>query len=449
VAQKCSKIRWIICHDENASQTFLVWNVKIKGGVLKVKEVTVPIEMVDPKKLIQNPQREYLKTLPDKKQGRFLMIRDSIIVNGVKQPLLVRRSDQMILGGHTRCEIAVELELPEVPVQYVEVDDDEALYLVIEDNLDHAEDEEDVMKIARQCQELKRLAGRKQGRPKKTDPGDVFFSDNIAEKLNMSDITFRRYVILNRLISPLQNLVSTGNIGVKSGAILAKLSKKNQKKVYESIKSRAFSKTYRMKEVDADGYRKAFTDQEKVEGDDELEIVSTEELTEGLIEDDYDFYVKKVGNDEDISEEEDNNDVITYQNMEQNALKKLMIQGNADILESSYDIDKVIFLSAEDQKHRIGATQRGAQEKMEALLSIEDPDARRKFSVSKVKSTVRAHQLAVERAEVELITELATLAPDDYEDVEEQWGNLTQAFERAAKKFELALEKLRANHVGK
>ena len=40
--------------------------------------------------------------------------------------------------------------------------------------------------------------------------------------------------------------------------------------------------------------------------------------------------------------------------------------------------------------------------------------------------TVRANQLAAERAEVELITELETPIPDNNEDIEEQWKSLTK-----------------------
>lgn len=130
---------------------------------------TLSMDMVDPQGLVENPLRAKARTIPDKEQGRYLMIRDSIIANGIKNPVIVQQSTRMILGGHTRRDIAIELGI-QVPVTWVDVDDDEALYLLLEDNLDHAKDEKDIMKIAWQCKELKRLEGRMAGRPKKSGP---------------------------------------------------------------------------------------------------------------------------------------------------------------------------------------------------------------------------------------------------------------------------------------
>ena len=393
------------------------------------------IVLIDPKRLVINPLREKARTVPDRNDGRYITIKESIVVNGIKQPLLVQQGTNMILGGHTRREIAMELSMNEVPVQYVDVDDEEARYMLIEDNLDRAEDEKDIMKIAWQCYELKMITGKKQGRPKKNNPGELFLDGNVSNKMNMSETAFRRYVLLNNLIEPLQKMASAGQIGVKSGAVIAQISPENQEKVYESIKNRAMAASYRMKEDEAEGYRHAF---EKDTYDGDQSMISKDQFDDFDTmheDDDLDSLFEDKANRENYSSA----DLLSLQ-----AMQKLHGKSNADVLQIAYDVDRETSSPIEERDARMDATTKVAQKKMESVLSIKDEKAQKKYAVTKLRGTVRSYQLAAERAEVELMTELATLAPDTYEEIEDQWGILTKAYERAARKFELALQTLRA-----
>lgn len=389
------------------------------------------VQMVDPKQLVPNPLRQRAKTVPvpDKENGRYLMIKDSIVANGIKQPLLVQQDTAMILGGHTRCEIAIELGMDEVPVQYVEADEDEALYLLLEDNLDHAQDEQDLMKIAWQCKQLQRLEGRNPGRPKKYCPGGMFSTTNISVKLNMSERTFWRYVSLNKLIQPLQILVSAGNIGIKSGAQLANLNAEGQRKVYDSIREICLSKNYHLTEQEAKSFREAFgrkdeDDSDKLEWDTKRDLGPTFNDTE------------------EATYEPEQIDRILLSKRPLIS-ETLMGQGNADIADVAHEVDETMSPSIEDQSRRIKATQTEIEHKLQSLMSIQDPSARKMYAVSKVKSAIRAHELASERAGIELVAELATLPVDAYREVQEEWERLTTVYEGVTEKLERVLEKMK------
>lgn len=53
-------------------------------------------------------------------------LRRSVSRWGMVEPLVVRRSDQLVIGGHQRLEAARALGLAAVPVVYVEASDAEA-----------------------------------------------------------------------------------------------------------------------------------------------------------------------------------------------------------------------------------------------------------------------------------------------------------------------------------
>jgi len=59
-------------------------------------------------------------------EGEMQKLRRSIQAFGFVEPLVVRRSDQLVIGGHQRLEAAKGLGLTRVPVVYVEISDDEA-----------------------------------------------------------------------------------------------------------------------------------------------------------------------------------------------------------------------------------------------------------------------------------------------------------------------------------
>ncbi len=83
----------------------------------------VGFERVDPRSLKPHPQN------PNKGDIRGVM--KSMQGNGCVEPLIVQDSSNMIISGHTRWTASMNLGAVEVPIMRVDVDDDEALRLLI------------------------------------------------------------------------------------------------------------------------------------------------------------------------------------------------------------------------------------------------------------------------------------------------------------------------------
>ena len=64
---------------------------------------------------------------------------ESIRAKGITNPLLVQTSRKAIIAGFTRCEIAIEGELTQVPIRWLDVDDDEAADIAAIDNTKRAD----------------------------------------------------------------------------------------------------------------------------------------------------------------------------------------------------------------------------------------------------------------------------------------------------------------------
>lgn len=64
-------------------------------------------------------------------RGNIREVMNSIKANGFVEPITVQQSTRMILGGHTRWSALMNLGAEQVPVIFVDVDDDEALRLLI------------------------------------------------------------------------------------------------------------------------------------------------------------------------------------------------------------------------------------------------------------------------------------------------------------------------------
>ena len=59
---------------------------------------------------------------------------DNVVKGGIKDALHVQTGTNIILAGHLRQRIALELNLKEVPVVYYDVDDNKARYIMAVDN---------------------------------------------------------------------------------------------------------------------------------------------------------------------------------------------------------------------------------------------------------------------------------------------------------------------------
>jgi predicted phage terminase large subunit-like protein len=85
----------------------------------------------------------------------FSKLRRSIGTFGMVEPLVVRRADHTIIGGHQRLEAAKALGMTEVPVVYVEVTEDEAKVLNLA--LNRISGDWDAPKLGALLEELREL----------------------------------------------------------------------------------------------------------------------------------------------------------------------------------------------------------------------------------------------------------------------------------------------------
>ncbi|MCF8568531.1 ParB N-terminal domain-containing protein [Alicyclobacillus tolerans] len=363
---------------------------------------------------MDHPKRDQYHS-SGKDSGRYKMILDTVQTDGIKAPIRVQKNTNYIIGGHLRRDAAIELGHSTVPVVYLDVEDDEAEYLLIMDNLDRMEDERDPIKIARQCKRLRDQEPVKRGRPVEGGNHNKA-SQSIHERLNMSKANFSRYLSLLRLIPPLQDLVSQLKIGLKAGAKLASMTPEQQKKVYESIQSRAENESnYRMTEQEASSFHDAFVDETQSEGS---EIEEDDLVFENAADDT--FYTTSIGESNPLLSEEAEEVSVTRNDPEYNALKSqdIALAAQYKIREPKHsnilNLSKEIQMDSEQARVVNGRTDEIAVEKMSSLLTIEDEKARRAFATKQATSSIRSFKLALERAEIDLVSELTLLEPQDY-----------------------------------
>lgn len=129
--------------------------------------------------------------------------------------------------------IAKDLGLTEVPVEIIDVDEWEAEYLLIAENVERrGQAEQDPIKKAHIAQFLKEWWGVNQGT--RTELGQNGITE-IAEFIGESERTTKRVLKLNELIPQLQRLVSTGKLGTTSAEQLAYLTPEVQSALYDAL----------------------------------------------------------------------------------------------------------------------------------------------------------------------------------------------------------------------
>lgn len=188
----------------------------------RYKVVVVPTVELHP-----HPKNDAYKTPLDDKSEEYIMMLASIETDGIRHPLLVQLETNIVISGHTRLRIAHQLGLESVPVIYHDVNDEEAETLLVADNVERAGKERDLIRLSRAIDRLyQRYASRREAN---TALSGVFA---------LQDRQLDRLRSLLRLITPLQQFISSGHIGLKAGAAIVSLSDEEQtalvKYIFES-----------------------------------------------------------------------------------------------------------------------------------------------------------------------------------------------------------------------
>ena len=169
----------------------------------------------------------------------------SIKENGVLSPVVARPHPEggyEILSGHRRVHASELAGKDEVPVVIKDLDDDTAVILLVDSNLqrEHILPSEKAFAYQMRLEAMKRKAGRP------SQENSAQFGQNIspvdsrkelAEQTGESSVQIQRYIRLTELIDPLLEMVDTKAMAMNAGVELSYLKPKEQGAVMEAIKS--------------------------------------------------------------------------------------------------------------------------------------------------------------------------------------------------------------------
>lgn len=231
-------------------------------------------------KLKEHPKNNHYFT--DLDGEKYEEVKRSIETNGMRDPIKCTTA-YTVISGHQRLRIAKELGLEEVPVQIVDVDEWEAEYLLIAENVERrGQAETDPMKKSRIANFLKEYWEVRDGGDRKSEGQNAFRKNmkDIGDTIGESERTTKRILKLNDLIPSLQDLVSEGKLGTTAAEQLAYMSPENQTTLYEVIGERisettvAKAKEYRHEADEADENDTAYAEQlkqlQKLENENQL-----------------------------------------------------------------------------------------------------------------------------------------------------------------------------------
>lgn len=204
---------------QNKQKRICLKKVSGKRGVLMINHIAI-------EKLKEHPKNEYYFT--DLDREKYEEIKRSIQANGIRDPIKCTTS-YTVISGHQRLKIAKDLGMKTVPVQIVDVDEWEAEYLLIAENVERrGQAESDPIKKARIAKFLKEYWNINHGGSRRQN-GDLKTLNDVAKSIGENKRNTERILKLNDLIPELQQLVSEGKLGTTAGEQLAYLSPENQR----------------------------------------------------------------------------------------------------------------------------------------------------------------------------------------------------------------------------
>jgi len=176
---------------------------------------------------------------------------DSIKENGVVSPIIARPHKDggyEIISGHRRAKACEILQLEQAPVIVKDIDDDTAVILVVDSNLNR----ENILPSEKAFAYQMKLEAikRKAGRPTKESlrnidgnsrqfVGNLESADIVGKDAGESGRQVQRYIRLTNLIDPLLNMVDDKQIAMTAAVELSYLGSKEQAQVMEVIDAEA------------------------------------------------------------------------------------------------------------------------------------------------------------------------------------------------------------------
>lgn len=219
------------------------------------------IQMLSPEKMQPFPNHPF-KVVDDEKMMDMV---ESIKEYGVLVPIIVRpveNGSYEIVSGHRRHHAAVLAGQEEVPAIVREMDDDAAILVMVDSNLQRENilPSEKAFAYRMKLEAMKRQAGR----PKEnaTQIGQDFMRGKysveiLSEQVNESRNQIQRYIRLTYLIHDILEMVDNKNIAFNAAVEISYLSEKEQKLLHDNMDvnecSPSLSQAKRLKKYSQDG----------------------------------------------------------------------------------------------------------------------------------------------------------------------------------------------------
>ena len=209
-----------------------------KTDVGRKTEEIIPMQLSELKPFSEQP----FKVLDNEDMEELV---DSIKVNGVLSPIVVRPHPEggyEILSGHRRARACEKAGITEVPVVVKDLDDDTAVILLVDSNLqrEHILPSEKAFAYQMRLEAMKRKAGSP-AQENSAQIGSNFSGmesrEILAEQVGESKNQISRYIRLTELIDPLLAMVDSKDMALNAGVELSYLKTKEQAAVLEAIKS--------------------------------------------------------------------------------------------------------------------------------------------------------------------------------------------------------------------
>ncbi|MHB1681261.1 MAG: ParB/RepB/Spo0J family partition protein [Bacilli bacterium] len=186
------------------------------------------VHWLNPFDLIPNPRYEEFQTTAKPGESSFEIVKASIAENGIRNPLVAVRSSRVLICGHKRRGAALALGLESVPVLLEDLDEEQAVDLMVDDNAARAKEEQDPIKRGRIYKRLIGMYGHENGGDRRSERhlnrnNAPLNAPALAALLGLSRHRAKEYIDLLNLIPSVQALVSAYAVKVRAGSWLSKM----------------------------------------------------------------------------------------------------------------------------------------------------------------------------------------------------------------------------------
>ena len=220
----------------------------------------------DPDEKVVEIEMERLRAFPNYPfkvigDSQMIKLQDSIKKYGVRNPLIVRPKVEgyyEIISGHRRKYAAEKLGYKRIPVIIRMLQDDEAVVIMVDSNLQREQitPSEKAYAYKMKYDAIKKKAGRKNCSQVDHNTGKRSI-DVIGELCGDSAKQVQRYIKITELIPALLDKVDDGTMGFTPAVQLSYLKKKEQQEIMNAIDSTqctpSLSQAIRMKKLSESG----------------------------------------------------------------------------------------------------------------------------------------------------------------------------------------------------